>query len=428
MKNDTKSFLNEVKGQIKSKEAQEFVSTELDYHLKESKKMWIERGLNESLAEERAVKQMGNPIRIGQQLNKLHRPKVDWLMITLLIITMGLSFLPIFIEGFTFDSPIAIKKLLIVVIGIVTVVGTMFIDYRKLESFGWLFYSIGALILISIYSFSNTMIFGRPLIELEVLTIESLMAIPFFFLAWASFFNNNKIKIWQFAILLFVSILLFYFVTNLTSVYIYLFMIFSMIWWSKFNKKKIVYMHLVLGLTTLITSILLLPNIKQYQITRLLAFLNPKKYENHTIIQLKNMFENAGWFGRSSDTAFLQGAFTDFAFVSLTYYYGWLFASAIVIILFLFVVRIVLLITKIKDSYSKLLLIGVVAIYLVQLVTNIGMTFGWIPLMSMSLPFISYGLMPTLLNAFLIGVALSVYRRKNLVFIHNKKPESTLNE
>ena len=424
MKNDTKSFLNEVKSQIKSKEAQEFVATELDYHLKESKIKWIERGFTESLAEEKAVKQMGNPIRIGQQLNKIHRPKVDWLMITLLIITMGLSFLPIFIEGFTYDSSISINKLIIVIIGIVTVVGMMFIDYRKLENFGWLFYLIGSLILLSIYFFSNTMIFGRPLIDLKVLTIESLMAIPFFFLAWASFFNNNKFKILHLVILSVISISLFYLVTNLTSIYIYIFMTFTMIWWSKFNKKKILYLHIVLGLMTLMTSIFLLQNIKQYQITRLLAYLNPNKYGNFTIMQLKDMFETAGWFGQSSDTKFLQGAFTDFAFVSLTYYYGWLFASVLAIILFLFVVRIVLLLTKIKDSFGKLLLVGVVSIYLVQLVSNIGMTFGWTPLMPISLPFISYGLMPTLLNAFLIGVALSVYRRKNIVFMRYKNSES----
>ncbi|MET0785391.1 MAG: FtsW/RodA/SpoVE family cell cycle protein, partial [Paenisporosarcina sp.] len=301
--------------------------------------------------------------------------------------------------------------------GIAAVFGMMITDYRKLEKLGWLSYSIGGLILITIHFFSNRLIFGRPVIDLEVITIESLMAIPFFFLAWASFFNNNRFKIWHFTILLFLSIFLFYLVTNLTSVYIYLFMIFTMIWWSKFKKKKILYIHIVFGLITLLASIFIVPNIHQYQITRLLAYLNPDKYGDYTLFQLKELLETAGWFGQSLNNEFLLGSFTDFAFVSLTYHYGWIFASVLLIILFLFVARIVLIITKIKDSYGKLLLIGLVAIYSVQLVSNIGMTFGWMPLMPISLPFISYGLMPTLLNAFLIGVALSVYRRKDFVFM-----------
>jgi cell division protein FtsW (lipid II flippase) len=43
------------------------------------------------------------------------------------------------------------------------------------------------------------------------------------------------------------------------------------------------------------------------------------------------------------------------------------------------------------------------------------MVLGFFPLTTMSLPFISYGLMPTVLNAIVIGAVLSVYRRKDLV-------------
>ncbi|KAA0965699.1 hypothetical protein FQ087_05280 [Sporosarcina sp. ANT_H38] len=69
---------------------------------------------------------------------------------------------------------------------------------------------------------------------------------------------------------------------------------------------------------------------------------------------------------------------------------------------------------KIHNSYSELLLIGAASIYTVQFVSNIGMSLGYFPMTSMSLPFISYGLMPILLNSYLIGVVLSVYRRKDL--------------
>jgi len=45
----------------------------------------------------------------------------------------------------------------------------------------------------------------------------------------------------------------------------------------------------------------------------------------------------------------------------------------------------------------------------------VGMIVGFFPMTNMSLPFISYGLMPVLLNAFLIGIVLSIYRRKDLL-------------
>ena len=86
--------------------------------------------------------------------------------------------------------------------------------------------------------------------------------------------------------------------------------------------------------------------------------------------------------------------------------------------------------SKINDSYGKLLLIGAISLYTVQFVSNIGMSLGYFPMTSMSLPFISYGLMPILLNAFLIGVVLSVYRRKDLMssrFNHIESGEIQLN-
>lgn len=54
--------------------------------------MWVEKGLSEEVAEDKAVEQMGSPIKLGQELNKLHKPKVDWFLIGLLVAAMGLGF------------------------------------------------------------------------------------------------------------------------------------------------------------------------------------------------------------------------------------------------------------------------------------------------------------------------------------------------
>ena len=123
----------------------------------------------------------------------------------------------------------------------------------------------------------------------------------------------------------------------------------------------------------------------------------------------------AGWFGHPGKKEFIPETHTDFVFVSLTYMYGWLFAIALVIILSLIMVRFIVISNMIHDSFAKLLLIGAVALYGVQLTSHIGMALGVFPLTSISLPFISYGLMPVLLNSFLIGIVLSVYRRKDLL-------------
>ena len=86
------AFLKEVTNHIKSKEAKDLVATELDFHLKQTKNMWVEKGLSEEVAEGKAVEQMGSPIKLGRELNKLHKPKVDWFLLILLVVAMGLGF------------------------------------------------------------------------------------------------------------------------------------------------------------------------------------------------------------------------------------------------------------------------------------------------------------------------------------------------
>jgi cell division protein FtsW (lipid II flippase) len=409
-------FLNQVIAQIKSKEARKYVTDELSYHLKEAKKEWIKKGLTGTEAEEKAVEQMGSPVKLGQQLNKLHRPKVDWILVILLMTIFGLGFLPMFSS--LIGKDLLLSKVLITLIGTVSALGIMFIDYRKLQKQGWLFYSIGIFILLVLQLFSNTTINGLHLLRIGPLTIESIMCIPFFFLAWASFFTNERLKVWQFIILFTLPILLILTVPSVSTIYIYTIMVFSMLWWSKFSRRIVLSIWGVSVSLFLFISFISWGFLSFYLKDRLLAYLNPEKYSDgpgYMILRVKELLSNAGWFGQHINKEFISESHTNLVFVSFTYYYGWLFAIALVLILFLFGARIIVITSIIKDSYGKLLLIGAIALYAVQVVTNIGMTLGIFPFISMSLPFISYGLMPMLLNTILIGIVLSVYRRKDLI-------------
>lgn len=396
---------------------------ELENHLKEAKCDWIRKGCDEEEAEEKAVEQMGSPITIGQQLNRLHRPKVDWLTVMLLLAALGVGFLSMmslndnFLGYYQDVSYFTMRKLIFILLGIAVAWGMMYMDHRKLVRQGWLFYTIGMLILLAINFFSNHMVFGIPIIKIGSITIESLMAIPFFFLAWASFFNNSRLKVWHCALLFLFSCSLFFILPSISMLYIYVVMVFVMFWWSRFSRKTILIMAGVMTSSILIFGLMIWQSASHHLKRRLLAFLNPGSDPNgdgYMMLLIQERMSNAGWFGNRLGEAFIPDAHTNFVFVSLTYHYGWLFAAVLIFILSLFVVRMIAIIYKINDSYGKLLLIGAVSLYTIQFVSHIGMAFGFFPMASMSLPFISYGLMPILLNAFLIGIVLSVYRRKDL--------------
>lgn len=408
-------FLKEVTNHIKSKEAKSFVATELDFHLKQTKNMWMDKGLSEEVAEDKAVEQMGSPIKLGRELNKLHKPKVDWFLIILLVAAMGLGFLPVIAFGYTND--VIMNKVIFVILGIATAFGMMLLDYRKLERIGWLFYTIGVFILLMLYCFPNASMAGEPLIKIGPIAMDCLMAVPFFFLAWASFFNNSRVKVMHLVVLYLFSLYLFFIVSTLSTIFIYITMVFVMLWWSKLERKTALIITIVPICLLIIRVSFSWSAVKGYHLDRFLGYLNPERDAGGAgfmYIRLKEIMSSAGWFGTSGDTKFIPAPDTDFIFASLTYYYGYVLALILVLILSLFVVRLVVISYKINDRYGKLLLVGGMTLFLVQFIYNVGMILGLLPIASISLPFISYGLTPTVFHALLMGIVLSVYRRKDI--------------
>ncbi|WP_212935255.1 FtsW/RodA/SpoVE family cell cycle protein [Bacillus hominis] len=416
-------FLKEVTNHIKSKEAKSFVATELDFHLKQAKNTWMEKGLSEEVAEDKAVEQMGSPVKLGQELNKLHKPKVDWFLIGLLVIAMGLGFLPVIAFGHTND--LLMNKVIVVILGVVTAIGVMLLDYRKLERFGWLFYTIGVLILLMLYCFPNAWITGEPIIKIGPIAIDRLMAVPFFFLAWASFFNNNRLKVRYLVVLYLFSLYLFLIGAAFSVIFIYITMVFVMLWWSRLGKKTALIITIVPICLLIIRASFSWPSVKGYHLDRFLGYLNPERDAHGAgfmYIRLKEVMSSAGWFGTYGDVKFIPNPDTDFVFASLTYYYGYVLALVLVLVLSLFVARLVVISYKINDRYGKLLLVGGMTLFVVQFIYNVGMILGLLPITSILLPFISYGLTPTVFHALLMGIVLSVYRRKDLAFRMKKTP------
>lgn len=410
-------FLKEVTNHIKSKEAKDLVAMELDFHLKQAKNMWMDKGLSEEVAEDKAVEQMGSPVKLGEELNKLYKPKVDWFLIGLLVAAMGLGFLPIITFG---HADLFMNKVIFVILGVVTAMGMMLLDYRRLEKLGWLFYTIGVLILLMIKCFPTDYVIGEAIIKIGPIKIDCLMTMPFFFLAWASFFNNSRLKFMHLLILYVFSLYLFSTTSILLPIFIYITMVFVMLWWSKLGKNTAWLITILPILPFIVRDLFSWSVVKEYRIARILGFINPA--HDQWDLRLQEAMSSAGWFGTYGNIKSIRAAHTDFVFASLTYYYGYVLALVLVVILSLFAVRIMNIAYKINDGYGKLLLVGGVTLFVIHFICNVGMILGILPRVSISLPFISYGLIPTLFHAFIMGIVLSVYRRKDVSFRMKKTP------
>jgi len=78
------------------------------------------------------------------------------------------------------------------------------------------------------------------------------------------------------------------------------------------------------------------------------------------------------------------------------------------------ILRILKIATLAKDEFLSLVLVGILVIYFIHLMINIGMVVGIMPIIGIPLPFVSYGGSSLVVNMLLLGIAANIYRtRKN---------------
>ena len=144
---------------------------------------------------------------------------------------------------------------------------------------------------------------------------------------------------------------------------------------------------------------------------RLINFANGSSY------QLENALINIGAakvfsFNPNKILLYIPEAPTDFMFAFNIGNYG-LLSGFIVILAYLFIEFYILHITKkIKSRKYKLLLSTFNSLLIFQIIYNIFMNIGLLPIMGIPLPFLSYGGTSTIINFIIIGIILSVKSKK----------------
>ncbi|MFA9458836.1 permease prefix domain 1-containing protein, partial [Halalkalibacter sp. AB-rgal2] len=144
-----KQFINEVKAQIRSKEAQQFVEAELTSHFIERKQEMLTEGLSEIESEKKAVEQLGNPLTLGKKMHQIHKPKIDWWTIGLLLAVISIGMVTLYsLPTFSGISSLHYVRVQLIssIIALVVMTGIMFLDYRKMERY-WMYLLVVGIIL-----------------------------------------------------------------------------------------------------------------------------------------------------------------------------------------------------------------------------------------------------------------------------------------
>jgi rod shape determining protein RodA len=154
-----------------------------------------------------------------------------------------------------------------------------------------------------------------------------------------------------------------------------------------------------------------------YQRERVLTFVNPERdplgagYNvTQSIIAIgSGQFWGRGLgFGSQSQLHFLPEAQTDFIFSVIAEELGFVGASLVLFLYLLILWRLLRIIRHAGNDFNAYLAAGILLLFTVQIVVNLGAALGLLPVVGVTLPFLSYGGSSLIINLFLLGVAESV--------------------
>ena len=154
--------------------------------------------------------------------------------------------------------------------------------------------------------------------------------------------------------------------------------------------------------------------LKQYQLNRLLVFADSSLESTsagYNLQQAKIAVGSGGLFGKGTG-GFLPENHTDFIFARLSEEFGFAGAALLLALYAWLIFSALRLAMKLDAPFAKLVLAGIVAMWSYQLLQNVGMCIGIMPITGIPLPFISYGATSMVVQVASVGIVQSVYAHR----------------
>ncbi|MGE4597102.1 MAG: rod shape-determining protein RodA [Methylophilaceae bacterium] len=181
-------------------------------------------------------------------------------------------------------------------------------------------------------------------------------------------------------------------------------------------------------LGSLFVSLMSIPflwsSLHTYQQNRVLTLFEPFKDplgSGYHTIQSMIAIGSGGFFGKGwangtqTNLNFLPETTTDFIFSVYAEEFGFIGILFIFILYFLVLYRIFYLAIKMQNTFSRLVTISLGITIFFNIIINIGMISGIMPIVGIPLPFMSYGGTSMVVSLASIGIIMSLYFKKTLI-------------
>ena len=380
-----REYLKTITEQIRCEKAREGIAKELNGHIEDQKETFLKEGMTETEAEEAAVREMGDPVAAGVELDRIHRPKMPWGLIALIGILHAAGFflrhlLDARIEGVVFVSSGGsgiLGEIVFLLAGLaLPLYGAILFQsrgggYRTVAGNLFLI-SLPVLLCLGIPSAGNAIFLGGLLVVLMCLAL------------WKGWYRVNRAG-------MFLAIL---------GIFVGLPALLAVLWWKG-----------AFGLPPL------------YQIERLRAIFHPSVYAPEVadwMEGLRRIFLSGKWIGSGGELpqdSYLAGDGSSYMLAYIAASFGLLLALVLTGLIGYLFFRLLQVSLKQSNQLGRMMGIGCTLALAAWFGLYVLVNTGLLPRGSVYCPFLSFGNTGMLVTDVLLGILLGIYRYQNVPLV-----------
>lgn len=351
----------------------------------------------------------------------------DW---TILWLVLAVSVIGLFnLYSATFNLPsnkYFVTQLYWFILGFIAVFVAVVVDYRFFERITYPLYILFVLLLAFVLIKGRFISGSRRWIELGFFSLQpSELAKLAVIMTVAKFFQNReKLSLLNLGelilpmLIVFIPVVLILMEPDLGTSLLVALICGSMIMIIGIKKRTLIVIIVAIAIMVPFAWMFV---IKDYQKSRVYAFLNPEKDPlgaGYQVIQSKiavgsGMLIGKGYLnGTQSKLQFLPKQHTDFIMSNYSEEWGFFGSAILLLLLGGLVIKGLSVAYNAKERFGALLAFGLSAFFFWQIFINVGMELGMLPVVGMTLPLFSYGGSSLITNLIAAGLLMNISMRR----------------
>ncbi|NLY89714.1 MAG: rod shape-determining protein RodA [Firmicutes bacterium] len=328
------------------------------------------------------------------------------------------------------------KQLASVFLGILGMAFIIFFDYRLSDLAYHLVYLVNLVLLTLVLFFGSEVSGAKAWLNFGIFSLQPAeLSKLFLILTLAKFLSEKDINTFKGLGMAFLHLLpplaLILLQPDFGTAMVFVFFFFVMLFMAGLKLRYLIWILVVIVFLTGAMGIAHyafgapLP-IKDYQINRLLVFIDPDRDpagHGWSVRQAVIAVGSGRFFGKGlfqntqGQLGFLPEKHTDFIFGVFCEEWGFFGAFILLGLYFFLIWRSLRIAQQAKEKYGTLIAVGIMAVFLVHVLENIGMNMRIMPVTGIPLPFISYGGSAMTINLIFVGLLESIWvRRQKILF------------